>query len=61
MDVNTGGGATCNGSGDTRYYYHQSDINSVLGLTNAGGNRVEAYEYDPYGRHVVISDPGGGS
>jgi RHS repeat-associated protein len=32
------------------YYYHCDGLGSVVGLTNAGGNTVEVYEYDVYGR-----------
>jgi RHS repeat-associated protein len=32
------------------YYYHFDALGSVVGLTNAGGNTVEVYEYDVYGR-----------
>src|SRR6056297_3590919 len=46
----------------TRYFFHQNTLFSVAGLTDENGDLVEAYEYDPYGRHVVITDgPDAGS
>jgi RHS repeat-associated protein len=41
---------------DRRYFYHQNTIYSVYGLTDPAAELVEAYEYDPYGRHVLITD-----
>ena len=59
MDVNGDADSTCIGSGDSRYFYHQNLNWSVIGLTNAAGQVVEAYEYGPYGRHVTLSDGNG--
>lgn len=54
MDVNENGDNTCIDSGDSRYFYHQSLNYSVLGLTDINGNRKEAYEYTPYGEHILL-------
>ena len=56
MDVNAGGGSTCTdfANGDARYFYHQNSLYSVYALSDANGNIVEAYPYDPYGAHVLI-------
>ena len=35
--------------GGDSYYYHKNHLCSVVALTNANGNLVERYEYDPYG------------
>ena len=56
MDVNGNGDSTCVGAGDSRYFYHANPIYSVGALTNASSGIVEAYEYDPYGKHVLITD-----
>ena len=60
MDVNAQqsgtGSATCIGAGDARYFYHANPIFSVGAITNASGQVVEAYEYDAYGKHVLITD-----
>ena len=61
MDVNGNANGSCIdfGSGDSRYFYHQNLNYSVVGLTNASGVLVEAYEYGPYGRHITFSHGGG--
>ena len=56
MDVNTDGDDSCTGVSDERYFYQQNTIYSVYGITNENGELIEAYEYDPYGKHVLISD-----
>jgi RHS repeat-associated protein len=56
MDVNASYDASCIGTGDERYYYHQNPIYSVVALTDGDGKIVEGYEYDPYGRHVLFAD-----
>jgi len=57
MDVNGNSNGTCTDTtGDTRTFYAQNTIYSTVALTNAAGQVVEAYEYDPYGKHVTISD-----
>lgn len=42
--------------GGNVYYYHQDFRGNVLALTDASGNVVESYQYDPYGNFEVISD-----
>jgi RHS repeat-associated protein len=39
-----------------RYYYLQDALYSVVGLTETDGDLAEAYAYDPYGRHSLITD-----
>lgn len=39
--------------GSNVYYYHKNHLGSVVALTNANGNFVERYEYDPYGQPTV--------
>ena len=56
MDVNGNGDSTCVGTGDARHFYHANPIYSVGALSNATAGVVEAYEYDPYGQHVLIQD-----
>jgi RHS repeat-associated protein len=36
--------------GRSTYYYIENHLGSVVALTDGGGNLVERYEYDPYGR-----------
>lgn len=36
--------------GSNTYYYHKNHLGSIVALTNASGNLVERYEYDPYGQ-----------
>ena len=38
------------GSTYTAYYYLFDGIGSVVGLTDAGGNLANTYDYDPYGK-----------
>ena len=62
MDVNANGDGDCldltaySASGDHRYLYHHNNIYSVYGLTSESANLVEAYEYDPYGKHMTLDD-----
>jgi len=42
--------------GSARYFYHQNTLFSVCAVTDSSGKIVEAYEYDPYGRHVLLRD-----
>ena len=42
--------------GATRYFYHQNTLFSVCAVTDSTAKIVEAYEYDPYGRHVLLRD-----
>ena len=59
MDVNTDGDTSCiDADGSQRLFYHQNSIYSVCALTDSTGAIVEAYEYDPYGKHWLISGPG---
>ena len=41
---------------DHRYFLHHNNIYSVYGLTDEAGSLVEAYEYDPYGKHMTLGD-----
>ena len=50
VDTNADGNST-----DARYYYHQNTIYSVYALTDSGGAIVERYDYDPYGKHILIA------
>ena len=43
---------------DQRYFYHPDTLYSSGIITNTAGTIVEAYEYDPYGKHVTITSPG---
>jgi RHS repeat-associated protein len=36
--------------------FHHDPLYSVSGVTDPWGNLLEAYEYDPYGRRIVITD-----
>jgi RHS repeat-associated protein len=56
MDVDTSSNGSIRDTNDKRYFYHGNTIYSVAGLTDASGNLVEAWQYDPYGRHVLIKD-----
>lgn len=40
--------------GGNTYYYHKNHLGSVISLTNATGNLVERYEYDPYGQPLFF-------
>ncbi len=40
--------------GGNTYYYHKNHLGSVVALTDAGGNIVERYEYDPYGQPLFF-------
>jgi YD repeat-containing protein len=44
-------------SGQT-YYYHDDDSGNVFALTDAGGNVVERYDYDDYGRPAFLNPDG---
>ncbi len=46
---------TMNRNGNT-YYYHEDALGSVIALSDAGGNVVERYEYDPYGAAEVLDN-----
>ena len=37
------------------YYFHHNSAGSTVALTDANGNVVERYEYDPYGRTLVLN------
>ncbi|NQU43127.1 RHS repeat-associated core domain-containing protein, partial [bacterium] len=56
LDVNRDGGESATDAGDDRYFYHQNTLFSVYGLTDDEGTLVEAYEYDPYGAHFLLTD-----
>jgi len=44
------------GAENQRHFYHQNTLSHVYGLTDESANLVEAYMYDPYGRHYLIED-----
>jgi len=57
MDVDTDSDGSCvDSGGSARYFYHQNTLFSVCAVTDSTGKIVEAYEYDPYGRHVLLRD-----
>jgi RHS repeat-associated protein len=37
-------------------FFHHDPLFSVCGVTDTTGNLFEAYEYDPYGNRIVITD-----
>jgi RHS repeat-associated protein len=48
-----------NGSGgyNPQYlFFHHDPLFSICGVTDTAGNLLEAYEYDPYGKRIVITD-----
>ena len=55
VDINANADGSCIGTGDTRLFYHQNAIYSVCALTDTTGALVEAYEYDPYGKHWKLT------
>ena len=58
MDVNGNPSSDCSttGSADSRYFYLQNTLYSVYALTDEDQKIVEGYEYDPYGKHVLLTD-----
>jgi len=57
VDADTDSDGDClDSGGSTRYYYHQNSLFNVVALSDASANYKEGYEYDPYGRHVRITD-----
>ena len=56
MDVNLDDDSYTTSSQDTRYFYHQNSLYSVYALSNEANNLKEAYQYDPYGKHIQITD-----
>ena len=58
MDVNenTSTDIYTTGPTDSRYFYLQNTLYSVYALADEDQKIVEAYEYDPYGKHVLIED-----
>ena len=52
MQVDTNADGNCT---DARYYCHQNTIYSVYALTDENGDIVERYDYDPYGKHILIA------
>jgi RHS repeat-associated protein len=48
----TNAGAVSAGTDEPFYYLHDR-LGSVIGLTNASGNLVERYTYDPYGKTYI--------
>ena len=43
---------------DETFYYHDNSIGSVAALTNSGGDVVERYIYDAYGKTVILDADG---
>ncbi|MCX7011534.1 MAG: hypothetical protein NTW86_03020 [Candidatus Sumerlaeota bacterium] len=59
LDWNTDGDASCvDPDGSLRLFYCQNPIYSVYALTGPDATIYDAYEYDPYGKHWLLSDPG---
>ena len=57
VDADTDSDGDClDSGGSTRYYYHQNSLFSVVALSDASANYKEGYQYDPYGRHVRLTD-----
>ena len=57
VDADTDSDGDClDSGGSTRYYYHQNSLFSVAALSDTSANYKEGYQYDPYGRHVRITD-----
>jgi len=57
VDADTDSDGDCiDSGGSTRYYYHQNSLFNVVALSDASANYKEGYQYDPYGRHVRITD-----
>ena len=57
MDADTDSDGDCiDSGGSTRYYYHQNSLFSVVALSDTSANYKEGYQYDPYGRHVRLTD-----
>jgi len=57
MDVDTDSDGSCvDSGGSARYFYHQNTLYSVCAVTDSTGKIVEGYEYDPYGRHILLRD-----
>lgn len=44
--------------GNSNYYYHTNHLGSVTAITNATGDLVESYEYDPYGTVTMYDATG---
>jgi RHS repeat-associated protein len=44
------------GSGVTNYFYSMDHLGSVRELTDAQGQMVSRYDYDPYGRRTVFQE-----
>ena len=59
-DNSAGGNIGLTGSGLGRRIYVQQDANgNVTALTDASGNALERFEYDPYGTQTVLSSSWG--
>jgi RHS repeat-associated protein len=57
VDADTDSDGDCiDSGGSTRYYYHQNSLFNVAALSDTSANYKEGYEYDPYGRHVRLTD-----
>ncbi len=42
-----------NDKSNSRYYYHQNELNSVEGITKSNGSLAEQYRYDVYGKPSI--------
>jgi RHS repeat-associated protein len=59
IDYSAAGDVATVGTEETLYYVHDA-LGSVIGLTDAGGDLVERYVYDPYGRTAIERPTGTG-
>jgi RHS repeat-associated protein len=41
-----------------KIYYHANNLFSIAALTDAAGNVVERYKYDPYGKQTILAADG---
>lgn len=55
LDRNLDGDDSLTGINDQRLFYHSNPLGSVIALTGAGGDVVEGYDYDSYGRQTVFT------
>jgi len=55
VDINANGNCVDSG-GSKRYFYHQNALYNVAGITDSSGNLLEVYQYDPYGKQILIKD-----
>lgn len=55
MDVNQDEHNSCIGANDSRRFCLHNTPYSAYGSTDNSGSLFEAYEYDPYGRHILLT------